>query len=647
MDSYMTEEFLREYTYTGTDLGAVWSKESTTFRVWAPMAQRTEVALYKSGTAGTDDRIKKYALKKEGQGVWSVTVEGDLHGIYYTYLITRNGAETEACDPYAKTTGVNGRRAMVIDLERTNPAGWKEDRCPHPELRYTDMVLYELHVRDFSMDESAGITPAYRGKFLAFTERGTRTAKGAATGLDYLRTLGITHLHLLPLYDYGSVDEARLNEPQFNWGYDPVNYNVPEGSYATDPYHGEVRVREMKQMVKALHDNGINVVMDVVYNHVYDAESFCFNRIVPGYFSRMNADGSYSNGSYCGNDTASERPMVRKYIVDSVLYWVKEYHIDGFRFDLVGLLDVETINKITETVHAKYPHVIFYGEGWSMNTSVPEGVALATQRNAEKTPAFAYFSDNIRDLLAGRNGGSLGFVSGQSGCEEEVRACFLAQEDWCPKPSQTVNYVSCHDNYTLFDKLRLTRPHASMEELVRMNKLAAAVYILAQGIPFLHAGEEFLRMKENEAGEIIENSYNASDYVNRLRWSDLEKQVYAEVSAYYRGLLAFRKKHAVLRMAAADEAAANIRYHKVSDGVVLFELAGRDCVKGEVSDGMVVIFNASTAAKKIGLCEYGASEGQWKVYINGRYAGTEVLDIVTKDTVTAEPVSALVLVRER
>lgn len=637
-DIYTSKEFIEAYTYEGDDLGAVWSKEAAVFKVWAPTADAVSVALYESGTAGTDDRIAKYAMTKGAQGVWSAKVDGDLHGIYYTYFVTMNDKEVEANDPYARTTGVNGNRAMVLNPAAVNPDGWEEDANPHQGMKYTDAVIYELHVRDFSVDDSSGVSTEHRGKFLALTEHGTTSPKGAVTCLDYLRTLGITHLQLMPVYDYGSVDEARLDEPQFNWGYDPVNFNVPEGSYSTNPYRGEVRVREMKQMVKALHENGISVIMDVVYNHVFDADNFCFNKIVPGYFSRVTADGSYSNGSFCGNDTASERAMVQKYIVDSVLYWTEEYHIDGFRFDLVGLLDVETVNRIVETVHAKFPDVIFYGEGWTLPTTVPEHVELATQQNASKTPDFGYFSDDIRDLLAGRNGENLGFVTGRQGCEEEVCTCFMAQTEWCPQPIQTVNYVSCHDNYTLMDKLRITRPDAAWEEMVRMNKLAAAIYILAQGIPFIHAGEEFLRVKEDENGNLVENSYNATDYVNRLRWYHLEERAYADIVSYYKGLIAFRKSHAALRMAAAEEVMTDMRGHKVTEGVLLFEILG--------DDNCVIIFNASSKAQHISLSANGVTDGDWKVYIDDRCAGTEVLGVVEDDTVTVEAGSALVLARD-
>lgn len=647
---YSTDEFEEEYTYDGDDLGAAWTKESTTFKVWAPTADDVKVRLYKSGTEGTDDLIKTVDMVRGDKGVWSVTVESDLNGTYYTYLTNVNGELEESCDPYARTTGVNGERAMVIDLDSTDPEGWAEDVSPNKDMDYTDAIIYELHVRDFSIDDSSGVSDENQGKFLAFTEEGTtlNDEEGAiSTGIDYLKELGVTHLHLLPIYDYASVDETKLDTAQFNWGYDPKNYNTPEGSYSTDPYNGEVRVKEMKKMVKSLHDNNINVIMDVVYNHVYDAGTFCVNEIVPNYFSRTNADGSYSNGSGCGNDTASERSMVRKYIVDSVTYWADEYHIDGFRFDLVGLLDAETINQVVEEVHKTHPDVIFYGEGWTMGTAVdPSDTVMATQANASSTPDFAYFSDTIRNLLAGKNGETTGFVSGLTGQEEPIADCFKATTWWCPKPAQTVNYASCHDNYTLMDKLKLTRSDATETDIIKMNNLAASIYMMSEGIPFIHAGEEFLREKIDTDGTRVENSYNASDYVNSLKWNELATTAGADTSEYYKGLIEFRKNHASLRLATAEEVAANVTYKWITNEVVLFDIKGKGSVADEVSDGIVVIFNATTNSKSFNLGTHGIDvSAEWKVCINGEDSGTEVLDTIIDGNVTVEPISALVLVK--
>ena len=644
---YSSDEFEKAYTYTGNDLGATWSSESTTFKVWAPTAEKVQVAIYASGTEGTDDLLEICDMTAGAKGVWSVKVDGDLHKLYYTYLVTVNGETEEACDPYARTTGVNGKRAMVIDLDSTDPEGWDEDVSPNKGMEYTDAIIYELHVRDASIHGSSGVSAANKGKFLGLTETGTTTSGGVSTALDHIKDLGVTHVHLLPVYDYGSVDETRLDEAQFNWGYDPVNYNVPEGSYSTDPYNGEVRVKEMKEMVMTLHENNINVIMDVVYNHVYDAETFCFNEIVPKYFSRTYADGSYVSGSGCGNDTASERAMVQKYIIDSVMYWTEEYHIDGFRFDLVGLIDTETMNAVIDAVHEKYPDVIFYGEGWEMAQGVTkENVNMATQKNAYLTPELAYFSDTIRNLLAGDNSAvNPGYVSGLTGKEAEIADCYTATTSWCPDPVNTVNYASCHDNYTLMDKLNKSRDDAPEADRIKMNNLAAAIYMMSEGIPFIHAGEEFLRTKIDETGEVIHNSYNSSDYVNALRWNNIENEKYADVVDYYKGLIEFRKNHEALRLTTKEEVAANVTYHWVSSDVVLFSIKGKDRIAGETSDGIVVIFNPTTSAKAISLYDYSSiAEGEWKVCINGEDAGTEVLATITDGNVTVDPISAMVLV---
>ena len=528
---YSTEKFEKEFTYSGSDLGATYTPEKTTFRVWAPTADAVTLNLYGSGTPGTDDLVEQLPMTADVNGTWIAEKEGDLNGTYYTYLVSVGGNENEACDPYARTTGVNGKRAMILDLASTDPDGWENDINPNAGMTYNDAVIYELHVRDLSSDESSGIQNT--GKFLGLTETGTTTASGIPTGLDHMKDLGITHVHLLPIYDYASVDETQSDKPQFNWGYDPENYNVPEGSYSTDPYNGAVRVAEMKQMVKVLHDNQISVIMDVVYNHVYNASDFCVNQIVPGYFSRVDADGKYSNGSDCGNDTASERSMVRKYIVDSVKYWADEYHIDGFRFDLVGLIDTETINEVVTEVHKTHPDVIFYGEGWTMDTAVTkDGYKMTTQPNSTDVPGFAFFSDTLRDALKGHVFYTTrkGYVSGAADLADTVKGCFLGQaDDWCTTPSQSINYASCHDNMTLLDRITKSTPGASKEDHIRMNNLSAAIYMTAQGIPFLQAGEEMLRAKIDASGDFVENSYNSPDSVNSIKWDTLEDEAYQNV----------------------------------------------------------------------------------------------------------------------
>lgn len=637
---YSSEEFENEYTYKGTDLGATWSSEKTTFRVWAPTADSVKVNLYKSGTEETDDLIEKLDMQSDVNGTWVAEKDGDLNGVYYTYTVLINGTESEACDPYARTTGVNGKRAMVIDLDSTDPEGWDNDTNPHVGENYTDAVIYELHVRDLSSDESSGIKNT--GKFLGLIETGTKTESGISTGLDHIKDLGITHLHLMPSYDYGSVDETKLDSPQFNWGYDPVNYNVPEGSYSTDPYNGEVRVKEMKQMVQGLHENGISVVMDVVYNHVYNASEFCFNKIVPGYFSRIDEEGKYSNGSGCGNDTASEREMVRKYIVESVKYWSDEYHIDGFRFDLVGLIDTQTINEIVEEVHKDNPDVIFYGEGWTLDTSLTkDGYTMATQTNSEQTPDFAYFNDTLRDGLKGSvfENSEVGYVSGADGLENTITQCFMGAADWCSSPSQTINYASCHDNLTLMDRIARSTLNAKNDERIHMNNLSAAIYMTAQGIPFMQAGEEMLRTKLKASGEYDENSYSSPDSVNSLKWDTLNEQEYQKTYNYYKGLIEFRKAHPALRMTNAEDVAANITAVEGLDkNVTAFEIKGG--ANGDSADGIFIIFNPNNENTTVTL-----PDGVWNVCINGEKAGTNVLENITNQTVTVAPISAMVLVK--
>ena len=637
MSSYSTDEFECQYTYEGDDLGAVWSKDSTTFRVWAPTADKVMVNLYEGGTAGVEDRIDQIEMAPDAKGTWVVTRLGDLNGAYYTYQVEVDGKSNEACDPYARTTGVNGQRAMVIDLDSTDPEGWDQDVDPHYGNKVTDAIIYELHVRDLSSDASSGITNT--GKFLGLIEEGTVNSQGISTGLDHMKKLGITHLHLLPSYDYASVDETDPEAP-FNWGYDPVNYNVPEGSYSTDPYHGEVRVKEMKQMIKGLHDNGISVILDVVYNHVYNAEEFCFNKIVPGYFSRISETGTYSNGSYCGNDTASERAMVRKYIVDSVKYWADEYHMDGFRFDLVGLIDTETINEVVAEVHKSHPNVIFYGEGWTMSTQLTkEGYTMTTQPNSTQVPGFAFFSDTIRDSLRGpvSQNNENGYLAGKGGHTSTIRDCFMGKAPWCKSPTQTVNYASCHDNMTLYDRLTQSCPDHTVEERIRMNNLAAAIYMTSQGIPFVHAGEEMLRSKPLWSGGFDHNSYKSSDKVNSLKWDSLNDPVYQDVVDYYAGLIAFRKAHPALRMTDAAEVEAHITSLPGLDfNVVGCHISGD--ANGEENE-IIAIFNPRSSETVVTL-----PEGQWHICVNAEDAGTASLG-TAEGQVTVESISAMVLVK--
>ena len=636
-DVFSSPEFEGKFTYNGQDLGASWTPERTVFKLWAPTADAAQVRLYQSGDPDAADLLNKIFMNRSENGTWTVSVDGDLNGVYYTFAVRIGSYVAEACDPYARTTGVNGQRAMVIDLKSTDPEGWDQDRDPNAGLDFTDAIIYELHVRDLSINRSSGIRN--KGKFLGLVETGAKTKSGIPTGLDHIKSLGITHLHLLPIYDYGSVDEAHLEKPQFNWGYDPTNFNVPEGSYSTDPYHGEVRVRELKQMVQALHNNGISVIMDVVYNHVYDHTDFCFNKLVPMYFSRIT-DGIVSNGSGCGNDTASERSMVHKYIVDSVCYWADEYHIDGFRFDLVGLLDVNTINDIVSEVHKRHPNVVFYGEGWTMNTKLTKKVPLATQTNSPLTPGFAYFNDTIRDSLRGStfDCDALGFMTGATGIGDKLESCFRGLPFWCQDPKQNINYISCHDNNTLLDRISLARPDASFEDRVRMCRLGAVFYMTAQGIPFMQAGEEMLRSKPNSRGGFVENSYKSPDRVNSIKWNLLEQPIYQSTLEYYKGLIAFRKAHPVLRLTSSYEILSHVvPVHCQHPHIGAFHINGD--VSGESCSEMYIIFSAATTKEVLHL-----PQGKWNLCINADRAGTVPFE-TAEGTLTVPPLSAMVLIK--
>ncbi len=633
---FSTSAFESEFTYTGNDLGATWSKDKTTFKVWAPTATAVKLNLYKSGDENVSDLVETIDMKSDVNGTWMVDKAGDLNKTYYTYTVNVNGTENEACDPYAKATGVNGNRAMVIDLSSTNPTGWNEDKNPHTGENITDAVIYELHVRDLSSDQSSGIKNV--GKYLGLTEKGTKNASGDKTGLDHMIDLGITHLHLNPVYDYQTVDETKLSESQFNWGYDPKNYNTPEGSYSTDPYNGEVRIEEFKEMVQTLHKNDISVIMDVVYNHTYNSD-FCFNKIVPEYFFRINQDGKFSNGSGCGNDVASERTMVSKFIVDSVAYWAKEYHIDGFRFDLVGLTDVDTINAIRKELDKIDPSIIMYGEGWTMKTETTKAnVVLATQPNTKKVPGMAMFNDNIRDAIKGSvfDGADKGYVNGASYSKSrDIKSGVLGLPIWSPSPTQVINYTSCHDNLTLWDKINSSNGDDSLEDRIKQNLLAASIVYTSQGTPFILAGEEMLRTKVKPDGTFDHNSYASSDEINSIKWNTMSEPENKKVIDFYKGLIAFRKAHTSLRM--TENTSENIVFEKeVPDGVVAYTI---NKVAGEVSDGIFVIYNPLRTSVTINL-----PDGEWNICVNGNISGTDVIKTVS-GSVDVDSISCMVLVK--
>ena len=631
--NYSSQEFEEKYTYTGSDLGAAWSKERTFFRVWAPTADFVTLNLYRGGDSTQQDLIEAYPMRASQNGTWSVTAEGDWNGVYYTYTVSIGEYVSEAVDPYARAVGVNGKRAMVVDLASTNPENWDRDQDPNAGKPVTDCVIYELHVRDLSADSSSGIS--HKGKFLGLTETGTTTKDGHPTGLDHIKSLGITHLHLLPVFDYGSVDEADSKNKKFNWGYDPENFNVPEGSYATDAYDGAVRIREMKQMVASLHENGISVVMDVVYNHVYHTFAFSVNQIVPSYFSRQDDSGCLSNGSGCGNDTASERSMVRKYIVDSVNYWADEYHIDGFRFDLVGLLDVQTIHEIMATVKQNHPNVIFYGEGWDLTTKVTKpDVPLAVQHNAHMLPGFAFFNDTIRDTMRGSvfYSNEKGFASGGEVSNDHLLNCFCGRVSWSNNPQQIVNYVSCHDNHTLHDRIAEALPRADHAELARRCRLTGAFTLLSSGIPFFQAGEELLRSKKSITGKYIANSYRSSDHINAIKWNRLSDDETAATLRYYQGLLSLRRRYEHFRMGDPTQISQCIT--ALPTRVPAFLIHGNQ-------ERLLCVFHAGSNPAELEL-----PIGKWDILVNDTAAGVESLGSVS-GKLELPALSAFVLVQQR
>ncbi len=547
-------EFIEKYVYDGDDLGAVIGEDGkTTFKVWAPTASKVVLNLFEAGDGG--DAFEKDEMVFGDKGVWSFTADCG-HGTYYTYTVTTAAGTQEAVDPYAKAAGVNGNRGMVIDLKSTDPAGFR-DVIYNPDLSsYQDAVIWEVHVRDFSNKLASSKFP---GKYLAFTETGLTNASGLPAGVDYLKMLDITHVHLQPVYDYQTVDETHP-EDQFNWGYDPKNYNVPEGSYSTDPYNGEVRVNEFKQMVKALHEAGIGVIMDVVYNHTYDGNSN-LNKIVPYYYYRYTSDGKNSNGSGCGNETASERAMFRKFMVDSVSYWLTEYDLDGFRFDLMALHDVTTMQEIETAVHTLKPKALIYGEGWTGGTTTLMENLQMTQKNAQKIVAtgdaigtIAVFNDTIRDGLKGSvfDQKGAGYINGNASKTNANNVIFglsgAAKEykqSWYAVDQMVINYMSCHDNNTLWDKLLATNPDATDEERIRMNRLGAAAVLFSKGTPFFLAGEEMLRTKNGD-----HNSYKSSDEINNINWDALTPDSEAwKMVHYYADLISVRKANPFIKTA--------------------------------------------------------------------------------------------------
>lgn len=601
--------------YNGS-LGVFYSHKKTTFKVWAPMATAVKLRLYDAGDGGSP--IKEADLVKRSRGMWNLTIPEDLKNKYYTFQVQQDGKwSLEAPDIYAKAVGVNGHRGMIVNLSETDPVGWKSDKSPKFK-KPTDAIIYELHIRDISIDPNSGIKN--KGKFLGLTETGTKSPDGKSTGLDHLKELGVTHVHILPAFDYNSIDETKPDS-KYNWGYDPLNYNVPEGSYSTNPYDGNVRIKEFKEMVQAIHKKGIRVILDVVYNHTADIDHSNFTQFAPGYFYRHNPDGSYSNATGCGNETASERPMMRKFMMESLLYWVNEYHIDGFRFDLMGVHDIKTMNAISDTLHNIDKSIIIYGEGWTAGSSPYPEDLRAVKKNAAKLHQIAAFSDDIRDGLRGgwSDLRSKGFASGNGDLKESVMFGIAASVNhpqvdyskvnyskapWAKQPYQAITYVSCHDDNCLYDRLKISNPNASQAELIKMDKLAQTAIMTSQGVAFMLSGEELLRTKKGVA-----NSFNSPDTINQIDWS--RKTKYAAVFEYYKQLIALRKQHPAFRMPSASMIRKHLQFLDVADPqVIAYQLTGN--ANGDKWRNILVILNGGTESKTITI-----PAGNWALVGNG------------------------------
>lgn len=623
-----SEEFISKYTYDGNDLGATINGDgSTTFKVWAPTASKVVLNLFAAGNEVA--AYQNLEMTKAGRGVWELNVPETGHGTYYTYSVTTAVGTQEAVDPYAKACGVNGNRGMVVDLDSTDPADWANDKVVTLE-KYTDATIWEIHVRDFSNTISSS---QYQGKYLAFTEHGLTNASGVPVGVDYLLNLGVTHLHLLPVYDYASVDETTCNT--FNWGYDPKNYNCLEGSYSTDPYHGEVRINEFKQMVQSLHADGLGVIMDVVYNHTYEANSN-LNKIVPYYYYRYDTTGKNTNKSGCGNDTASERYMYRKYMVDSVSYLASEYNLDGFRFDLMGLHDVETMQAIEKAVHAINPNAIIYGEAWDM-AGTTTSATMMTQANAKKVTAtagaagaVAVFNDTTRDGLKGSvwdaipHGYVNGNASGNSAAVQFGISGATTTNPWQVVDANVINYMSCHDNMTLWDILELSCPDSTVEDLLIRNRLGIGVLMVSQGVPFWQAGEEMLRTKDGN-----HNSYNASDAINNINWDVLtaDSGEYAMME-YYKGLIEMRKAYEIFR----SNDSTILTFGKLPAGGMT--VSYKDANGNEA----LVLINPAAKADTFTL------KGEWKLIVDATRSGSEILSTESGE-VTVVACSIMVFVK--
>lgn len=641
-------ENLKYPCYQGDDLELVYTPEQSVFTLWAPTVGRARLNLYPSGEGGRPE--EQIDMDKSDDGTWRTRIDRDLKGAFYTFQIEQDGEWLdETPGIWAKAVGINGNRAAVIDWNETNPDGWDADQKPGLDM-YSDIILYELHHRDFSISPNSGIKN--KGKFLALTETGTQTPEGEASGLDHLKELGITHVHILPSFDFATVDETRLQDNSYNWGYDPKNYNVPDGSYSTDPADPVVRIREFKEMVKSLHQNGFRIVLDVVYNHTASTDHSNFNLTVPGYFYRQNPDGSYSNASGCGNETASEREMVRRYIIESVKFWAREYHIDGFRFDLMGIHDIETMNRLRKELLEIDPTIFVYGEGWLAADSPLPYEQRAVKEHVGQMEGIAVFNDEFRDGLKGSTfdeqepgyaSGNIdghfepvkyGIVGGTQHPQVDYGGLIYCDGPYAGAPSQMINFVSCHDGYTLTDKLKLSvRGDHADDELIPIDKLIHTVLLTAQGIPFIRSGEEIMQDKQGEP-----NSFKSPDAVNQLDWSLKAKN--RDLFDYIRGLIALRKAHPAFRIPTVEGLQQWLRFTDTgSSGVIAYTLG--EYANGDEWKEILVAYNGNRNQAEIDI-----PEGEWTVVCRDGQIDMEGLDPVQGGNVTIAPSSALIIYRQ-
>jgi len=612
--------------YSDEQLGVQYSSEQTRFAVWSPNSDKVSLVLY--GERFDEKEIDKtYPMEKRENGVWIVNISGNHKNKFYRYKVERDEEIKYAVDPYARAVSQNGVKGAIVDLEDTNPTGWGEDKRPILE-NIEDAVLYEMHVRDFSISENSGMK--YKGKYLAFTEEGSRlVGTDIKTGIDHLKELGITHIHLLPVFDYGSVDESK--DEEYNWGYDPMNYNVPEGSYSTDSTDPLARIKEFKEMVLALHKNGIRVVMDVVYNHTYTTLTSSFGKLAPEYYYRFKDNGEFSNGSGCGNEVASEIPMVRKFIVESVKYWAEEYHIDGFRFDLMALHDKDTMKLLKKTLREIDSNILIYGEPWMADYSPLPGEAQM-RKGEQRGLGIGVFNDNLRDAVKGSTRGEdRGYATGKISNINHVKEGIIAAiNSFATNPNEVVNYVSAHDDLPLWDKIEKSNPVDSRANKVRMNNLCNAIVLTSQGIPFLHGGVELLRTKYGVA-----NSYNASDDINQIEWE--RKAENFQAFAYYQGLIELRRRHPAFRMTDAEEIREKLEFLKADDGIIIYQL--KDNANDDSWKQIVVIFNPNHESKEVLL-----PEGEtWNIVVKEDKAGVEVLEVIDNQRVIVPKISTMIL----